>query len=208
MSKRGIFVQIKEAGDVRDGVAIATPHKSRPQADAGRDDKDRSRQAGFTLIELAMVILLLGLFAGLSMPALLNFGQDDLRASARRLSGAVKYLYNEAALTGREHRLVFNLAEGSYLGQEVDEKGELKALAGTGGSHRLQGNARFRDIYQPRQGTVSSGEVTCALLPGGWLEETIIHLAMPDGENLTLRLMPLTGTTEVYEGYREFEKLQ
>ncbi|PNU19836.1 hypothetical protein C2E25_10410 [Geothermobacter hydrogeniphilus] len=183
-----------------------SPHKQRTRHDTELGEKNRSRAAGFTLIELAIVVLLLGLFAGLSMPMLLNFGQDDLRASARRLSGTVKYLYNEAALTGLEHRLVFNLAEGSYYGQVVDRKDEIKELTGIGGRHSLAGDARFRDIYQPRRGTRNSGEVTTALLPGGWLEETVIHLAMPDGENLTLRLVPLTGTTEFFDGYREFEE--
>jgi general secretion pathway protein H len=36
------------------------------------------------------------------------------------------------------------------------------------------------------------------------VEETIIHLEDGAGEMLTLRVMPLTGTTEVFDGYREF----
>lgn len=205
MKERGVFFQAKKAEDARGSVAVATSYKPQPKADAGMRKKNRSGEAGFTLIELAMVVLLLGLFAGLSMPLLLNFGQNDLDASARRLSGTVKYLYNEAALTGLEHRLIFNLADGSYQGMVLERDGELIPLTGSGRGSQLSGDARFRDIYQPGVGTLSSGEVTTALLPGGWLEETILHLITPDGENRTLRLVPLTGLTEVYEGYREFK---
>jgi general secretion pathway protein H len=71
-------------------------------------------QCGFTLIELAIVVVLLGLVAGLTLPLLGNWGQDDLPGSARRLAGTVRFLYNEAALTRNEHQLIFNLDDGSY----------------------------------------------------------------------------------------------
>jgi general secretion pathway protein H len=48
--------------------------------------------------------------------------------------------------------------------------------------------------------------VTTVIHPVGWLEETVIHLKDEKGRTLTLRLMPFTGSTEIYEGYREFEK--
>jgi len=38
----------------------------------------------------------------------------ELAAAARRLGGTTKSLFNEAALTGREHRLVYDLERGSY----------------------------------------------------------------------------------------------
>lgn len=191
MKERRVFVQIKGDKPCQGGVAGYV------NAELGK----KNRSAGFTLIELAMVILLLGLFAGLSMPLLLNFGQDDLDASARRLSGTVKYLYNEAALTGLEHRLVFNLADGSYEGLVLERDGELTLMTGPGRGGHLSGDVRFRDIYQPGTGTSSQGEVTMALLPGGWLEETVLHLVDGNGENRSLRLVPLTGMTEAYDGY-------
>lgn len=163
-----------------------------------------NRQTGFTLIELLLVVLLLGLMASLSLPLLSGFEPEQLKATARRLSGTVKYLYNEAAMTGREHRLTFTLQEGTYRAEMVNAAGELQPLPGVGAKKQLGRGVRFDTIYQPRRGEQSAGEVTTALLPGGWLEETIIHLQDDKGQKLTLRLVPLTGLTEIFDGYRDF----
>lgn len=163
-----------------------------------------SNQAGFTLIELALVVLLLGLMASLGLPLLSGFEPNHLDSSARRLAGTVKYLYNEAAMTGQEHRLTFELADSSYRAANVSPSGELQPLQGVGAKKRLSSGVRFVSIYQPQRGEQREGEVTTALLPGGWLEETVIHLQDDAEHKMTLRLVPLTGLTEIYDGYRDF----
>lgn len=165
--------------------------------------KAESRQSGFTLIELVLVVFLLALMASLSLPLISGFEPNGLASSARRLAGTVKYLYNEAALTGQEHRLRFELGKNTYSASRLDDTGELIPLQGTGAPKVLDSGVRFTRIYQPRRGEQSSGEVTTALLPGGWLEETIIHLQDDKEKRLTLRLVPLTGLTEIYDGDRD-----
>ena len=160
-------------------------------------------QRGFTLIELVLVVLLLGLMASLGIPALSGLERDGLAASTRRLAGTVKYLYNEAAMSGLEHRLIFNLDDGSYEARKLSRSGELQPLQGLGSKRLLSDDVRFTRIFQPLRGEQSHGEVTTALLPGGWLEETIIHLEDDKKHKLTLRLVPLTGLTEIYEGDRD-----
>jgi len=171
-----------------------------PMSIAGRS----TNQAGFTLIELALVVLLLGLLANLSLPLLSGFETDSLKVTARRISGTVKFLYNEAVMTGLEQRLVFNLSDGSYHAQELDPVGELQNKQNLGRRYELPDKVHIESIYQPRSGDHNTGEVTTALLPGGWLDETIIHLRDEENSRLTLRLVPLTGLTEFYEGYRSF----
>lgn len=164
----------------------------------------RPAEGGFTLIELGIVIFLLALFAMISVPLVAGLGERGLDASARRIAGTVKYLYNEAALTRSLHRLVLNLDEGTFAARRQDAKGELVELRGTGRVQKLKGDVKIRDVMIAGRGNYTSGEVTADIYPVGWMEETVIHLDR-DGKVLTLRLMPFTGTTEIYEGYREFE---
>ncbi|GAB4174785.1 MAG: hypothetical protein Kow00100_16710 [Geothermobacteraceae bacterium] len=190
---RGVFVQTREAEDGRGGVAGATPHNPRPQADAELGKKNRS--TGFTLVELLLVILILGLLAGIALPKMVDIGGSDLERAERRLAGVVRLLYNEATLTGLEHRLVFDIDHDRYRGLRVERDHRLTELTGAGGGADLPGSVRLMEAEQPGRGQFREGEVTCALLPGGWLEET--RLVLDDGNrNLRLRLAPLTGLVE------------
>jgi prepilin-type N-terminal cleavage/methylation domain-containing protein len=167
-----------------------------------------NRPAGFTLIEIVLVLFLLGLFSALTLPMITGIGQDGLSASARRLAGTVKYLYNESVLNQQEYRLIFHLDQESYEVRLLKPDGELVEVKGIGASRRLQGEARFEDISVAGKGKFTSGEVTAVIHPQGWLPETVVHLDNGGGRKMTLRIMPFTGATEVYEGYREFEKQQ
>jgi general secretion pathway protein H len=162
-----------------------------------------NRNSGFTLVELVVVVLLIGLFSMLVLPMLTGIGEDSLGSSARRIAGTVKYLFNESALTGREHRLIFNLDRGIYFAKTREDGGEVVEATGLGKEQRLRGDVRFKDVYVASKGKSSTGEVTTEIHPVGWLEETIIHLENGRGETLTLRIEPFTGSTEISEGYRE-----
>ncbi len=161
--------------------------------------------AGFTLIELAIVVLLISLFTVISVPLFSQIGKGDLRGSARRLAGAMKYLYNEAALSGQEHRLVFNFAEHSYRAEILETDGSLGELDDSTARATLKDGVSFSDISLPGRGTFTSGEVTVRIHPTGWLEETIIHLQDSNKNALTLRVNPLTGSSEIFAGYRAFQ---
>ena len=164
----------------------------------------RSDQRGFTLVELAIVVVLLALVAGLTLPLLSSWGQDDLLGAARRLAGTVRYLYNEAALTRNEHRLIFNLDDGSYQAKMLDRDGELKPVEGAASGRNLPGAVRFEDIVITSRGRFTSGEVTTLFHPSGWLDETVIHLKNDADRQLSLRFNPLTGAMDLVEGYERF----
>jgi len=164
-----------------------------------------NNRAGYTLVELAIVVLLISLFSALVVPLLPGWGGSDLRASARRLTGTVKYLFNESALQHLEHRLIFDLNHGTYQGQRLEENGELVVLGSLGRGRKLPGDTHIKDIVLIGRGKFSSGEVTVRIHPEGWMDEAVIHLTDDRDRNLTVHTQPYTGTTEIYEGYREIE---
>ncbi|NIQ94104.1 MAG: prepilin-type N-terminal cleavage/methylation domain-containing protein, partial [Desulfuromonadales bacterium] len=156
-----------------------------------------STEAGFTLIELTLVIALLGLLLGLVMPRLPAIGENRLEASARRIAGMVRYLYNEAALSGLEHRLTFDLDKNALGGRKLETDGELVALTGSGREHTLSSSVDIVDVSIPGRNRINSGQVNSRIFPVGWMDETVIHLKSDD-RTLTLHMQPLTGTTDIY----------
>lgn len=167
-----------------------------------------SRTAGFTLVEIVVVLLLIGLFSALALPMLTGFGEDQLALTSRRIAGTVQYLFNESALSGRPYRLTYNLDRRSWGAKRLETSGELVPVSGTGSERQLPSGVKFEDVVVVGRGKFSSGTVTTQILPIGWLQETIIHLQNKRGRQMTLRLMPFTGATEVYEGYRDFQTQQ
>jgi general secretion pathway protein H len=151
-----------------------------------------------------VVLLVISIFAFLVVPRLDLTGRGDLEATAKHLGGTTRYLFNEAALSGREHRLVYDLERGSYRALRLETSGELTPLDGPGKLTRLRGEVRFRDLTVPGRGTFASGEVTTTIHPAGWLEETVVHLENRKGEQLTVHISPLTGMVETFVGYRDF----
>lgn len=163
----------------------------------------RNNQAGFTLVEIIVVMVLISLFMVFSVPLFGNIGSSSLEMSARRLSNTIKYLFNESALSGLEYRLIYDLDHGTYRAQILDANEQLVDAPDQGRQAKLKGSVRFQDLSIPGRGKTSVGQVTTLIHPSGWVEETIIHLE--DGNSmLTLRVMPLSGMTEIFEGYREF----
>jgi general secretion pathway protein H len=160
--------------------------------------------AGFTLVEIVVVMVLISLFMVFSIPLFSNIGTSSLGSSARRLSGTIKYLFNESALSGLEYRLIYDLDQGTYRAQILEANGELADAPDQGREAALKGDVRFKELQLPGRGKFTMGQVTTRIHPSGWVEETIIHLDDGDGKILTLKVTPLTGTTEIFDGYREF----
>lgn len=162
-----------------------------------------STENGFTLIELTLVIALLGLLLGLVIPRLPDISGSRLDATARRIAGTVRHLYNEAALSGLEHRLAFDLDKNSLGGRKLQRNGELVSITGSGRDHTLSSSVDIIDISVPGRNKITSGQISVRIFPVGWMEETVIHM-QSDKRKLTLHLQPLTGVTDIHEGYKVF----
>src|SRR5579859_4357364 len=75
---------------------------------------------GFTLLELAIVIFVMGLMLTLTMPYLGGFRRAQLRSQARRLAGRATYLFDEAAGHKLVLRLIFDIDNNGYAVAKLD----------------------------------------------------------------------------------------
>ena len=160
--------------------------------------------SGFTLIELLVVLFLIALFSALVIPRLPEIDAGGPERGARRIAGTIKFLYNEAALSGREHRLLFDLDSNSLRPRTLNDIREVVAVKGLAAESKLPSGVKLLDVAVAGQEKVSSGVTTLSISPTGWLPQTVIHLESADRQILTIRLLSYTGSAEVYEGYREF----
>jgi general secretion pathway protein H len=77
---------------------------------------------GFTLIEVMVVLLVIGLLAGLGVSGFRAVTKGDLRESTAHLSGAIRYLFDRASITGKYHRLVLDISGGKYWAEVSDDR--------------------------------------------------------------------------------------
>jgi len=94
-------------------------------------------------------------------------------------AGTIKYLFNEAALTGCEHRLIYDLDRGTYRAMILRPAAKLTELQGTGKGARLMDGVRFRELTLRGHRSFSSGKSARCIHPTGWLEK--IHHHLQDG---------------------------
>ncbi len=163
-----------------------------------------STESGFTLVELAVVLVLVGLLLGLVLPRLPGVGEGRLEATARHIAGMTRHIYNEAALTGLEHRIRIDLTQQKIEGLRLDADGELVPLNGSGRGSELPDSVRFVDVERLGAGKTTGGQLEVRVLPVGWIDETVIRLRADNDQVLTLHLLPLTGVAEIHAGYKDF----
>jgi general secretion pathway protein H len=84
--------------------------------------QDPRVDAGFTLIEIMVVLVIIALVGSLGIRGFRSLARSDLRTSATNLAGAMRFLFDRASTTGKVHRLVLDLEKGRYWAEVSDDK--------------------------------------------------------------------------------------
>jgi prepilin-type N-terminal cleavage/methylation domain-containing protein len=105
----------------------------------------RRRDAGFTLIEMLIVLTLIGLMMGVAVQGVRSFANSDLRASSNKLSGAIRYLFDRASTTGKVHRLVIDFEQRRYWAEVSDDHFYIGHQRETEDSRQQEAEAQARE---------------------------------------------------------------
>ncbi len=159
---------------------------------------------GFTLIELTVIIVILGVMLSLIIPRLGEIGEANLKRSARHLTGMIRFLHDEAQMKKRVYRLRFDIQAGRYWMEQMVRTPEQKLAfapvqSEMGSEASLSGQTTFRDVKVAGH----PDEPYILFTPDGMVENAFIHLRDGDGKDFTLIVDPLMGTTELRDGYVE-----
>ena len=163
---------------------------------------------GFTLIELGMVVLLLGVLLLVVSPKFGEITETQIKSAARRLSATIKYLYSEAAFKKRPYRLRFDLDRDEYWIELLEGNEFVETSDPVLRRKSLPVGVHFKDLVTPRntEKIEKGGEDFILFSPRGFVEPAVIHLETEGGTNYTVATKPLTGGTIVTDGYVEFFK--
>lgn len=186
--------------------------------------------SGFSLLEMLVVIALIALLSLTALPNITSAFRISLNSTARELASTVKEAYNSTVVTGRVHRVVFNLKEGTYwveagpanalVDTEQTREKELKkrrmarpdeppppsqfsmALEVTRKAMSLPRGVKFEDVISEQsKDPITEGQAYSHIFPSGLAEQTIIHLKDQSDHRNSLVITPLVGRTELYERY-------
>ncbi|MFO1462567.1 MAG: type II secretion system protein [bacterium] len=193
-------------------------------------DLRKTDARGFTLIEVMIVVLIIGMMMGLGVTILFPGDEAKLRDQSAKLSGTFKFLYNEAAVKNKYFRLVFDLDSQSWsvesssepflvrmieeAPKKADAAKEAEASPSAGftaeegflvQSAKLPAGIKFKDIQvmhmKDRQ---EHGKVEVYFFPNGFVEPTVINLSDEDEQTFySLQINPLTGKAKIRSEYFE-----
>ena len=93
---------------------------STPQRDSVGSARRPSQ--GFTLIEVMVAMMVVALIATIGVKGFRTVTKGNLREGSAHMSGAIRFLFDRASITGKYHRLVIDLNEGRYWAEVSDDR--------------------------------------------------------------------------------------
>ena len=159
---------------------------------------------GFTLIELAVVLAIIGMVMMLVIPRFPSTEHEDLKSSARTLAATLRYMQDRASTGRTTYYLHIELGTDTVKVMEAAPDGGEKEPGDPLLQQRpVKEGIVVTDVIIPRLGKVNEGEVRLEAGMGGLRDFAAIHLRSPDGKFWTVMTFPSGGKVKVYEGYRE-----
>lgn len=176
------------------------------------------RRGGFTLIELILVCVIIGIMVGLAATRLdLLVPKYRLRAAAREVASVLKQGKARAAAQGRDVYFEVDLAQGRYWLLAAFPKEDPYADPKTVASRPLEYQAvfvrtlpdgvHFTDVILGDKDKSNSGIMRLRLSAFGASSHIIMNLVNADDVGISLKMNGFTGLISYADGRQEAEDI-
>jgi general secretion pathway protein H len=154
--------------------------------------RSRVATAGFTLIEIAVVLVIVAVAASLLVPHFVDRDQEELRRAGRAMAGALELASEEAALRGYPLRLTVDL-DAQHLRLEVaDDAGKYGPLGdGLLQDLLVRPPVRILGVAEGEGSYRGHGEVALLFPPDGVTEPIRLKLGVEQGAPCELFFNPV-----------------
>lgn len=140
-------------------------------------------KAGFTLLELIVILFIVSIVMALVMPSFSNFGENKLKSEAREMASIFRYMYDSAVSRKETFLIKFNLNE------------DIVYINGPDGE-KIRKFDNITGITTQSRGMISSGELIFFFEPLGIREDLSVHLHKGDKE-IMVTLNHLSGRVKI-----------
>lgn len=184
---------------------------------------------GFSLTEMLVVVALIALLTTVALPSISNLFKVSLRSLSREIATAIRESYNSTIVTGRVHRLVYDLDKNQYWvesgpdgvlldsaaaqdrkeqekrwarpeDQKPDERFKLEKSI-TRKKQSLPSGVKFVRIKTDRaRAGLTEGVAYTHIFPQGVTEPTVIQIVDSENHAVNLEISSTIGKTRVIEG--------
>jgi prepilin-type N-terminal cleavage/methylation domain-containing protein len=160
--------------------------------------------AGFTLIELMVVMLLITILLAVAIP---RFGanpfQEPVKKASRWTINTVRDLRGAAVQQHKQQSLVLDLNRHRMwaVHEEMDEEARIQAAEA---AYKLPAALRIASVQFPDKERFSAGTVEIHFYPAGHSDKAVIHLETDNAERYSWVLEPLLPKVRVHEDWVQF----
>jgi len=166
--------------------------------------RDNSCKSGFTLIEIAVVMVIISMVMLLVLPRLPSSDQENLKISARTLASTLRYIQERAATSQTGYQLIFSpgtdvikIYENGADGSAIEPADPFLRKSA------VKEGIAIADVRIPRLGKINDGQLRVDVGVAGVRDFITIHLRSAEGKFWTVMAFPSGGKVKVFEGYHE-----